>query len=529
MIPFRFNLTFALLTSLASLLILTWLMVSLISFKTAEKDLLLQKKREVRLLMSAFAAVVTEPVSSAAATPVMTRLAAKIEQEKDFADLLVVDATGRPVFNRGDRSGIDGQLQELLRSGGETTQINTRERLVSRYISIPGKAGIAGAARLSLSLNEDYIRLKQSQRLLLAYFVLDFLLLLVLGAFLLRRSVVQPMRKLLASTERIASGDYSHTVHVAGSAEIADLADSFNKMLFALQQNRTEVESHVKSLEQVNIDLRAAREETIRSEKLASVGLLAAGMAHEIGTPLSAIIGYAGILRDELHNDPQKEDYLRRIEQEGERINRIVRELLNYARPTVAELEPLAIGELLAEMLEMLQRQGVFKKIATSLQVEPGLPLIVLDRHQMLQVLINLALNARDAMPDAGELAIKVTRDEFNRNSNAQPAVAEMVAMGRRRDDFGGAFQAQFVGTPPVSISCIRIDIADSGSGIPLEHLGRIFDPFFTTKEPGKGTGLGLSICARIIDSFGGRITVQSSPGQGSCFSIWLPVRKGEG
>jgi signal transduction histidine kinase len=521
MTAFRFNFTFAILTSLALLLVLTWLLISLISFKTAENDLMKQKRGEVRILLAAFTAVLTDKDLHDPVSATTSRVATKLELERSFAGLLLIDATGKPLLSVAEKQGADSQLLEVLHNGGDAFVINSKQRIVTRYAAIHGKKGIAGAVKLSLSFADDYVRLKQSQRLLLLYFILDSLLLLVLGAFMLRRSLVIPMRRLVASTERIAAGDYGNMVHVPGSSEIAALSDSFNKMLIALQEERMAVDSHVKSLEQANIELREAREETIRSEKLASVGVLAAGMAHEIGTPLSAIIGYAGILRDELRSDPEKDDYLRRIEQEGNRINRIVRELLNYARPTPQELEPLDLSELISYTLEMLERQGIFKKITPSFTAETDLPRITLDREQMLQVLINLVLNARDAMPDGGKLDISVSKDQFQQP--VEPVDGKKV-IGRRHDDFSGAFGIRFAETVQRNIPCVRIDIADSGEGIPAEQLGRIFDPFFTTKEPGKGTGLGLSISARIVDSLGGRITVRSSPADGSCFTIWLPA-----
>jgi signal transduction histidine kinase len=312
-------------------------------------------------------------------------------------------------------------------------------------------------------------------------------------------------------------------VQVPGGAEIAELARSFNVMLAALKSKQEEADAHMKSLEKANQDLQAAREETIRTEKMASVGLLAAGTAHEIGTPLSAIIGYTGILLDELKDDELKADYLRRIEKESARIDRIVRDLLNYARPSTAEFEHVDVACLLEETFDMLERQGAFKKIGRSMEVEKDIPPLFIDRHQMLQVLINLIINARDAMPQGGEITVRVYTGELRMNPGKDPRLPPLVTMGRRKEDFQGAFRASFLSGRSFA-NCVKIEVRDSGTGIDEEILGRIFDPFFTTKEPGKGTGLGLSISARIIDSFGGRITVESARGNGTRFIIWLPV-----
>jgi len=210
-----------------------------------------------------------------------------------------------------------------------------------------------------------------------------------------------------------------------------------------------------------------------------------------------------------------------RIEQDAGRIDRIVRDLLHYARPTHGERLHVQISGLLDETVALLTGQGAFKKITTTVMTSEDLPEPYLDRFQLQQVLINLLINARDAMPHGGHIEVRASCAEMSmqRMSEAYSGVIR----GRRRDDFSGIF-SRSLPSDDASLPCIRIDIRDAGEGISSENLDRIFDPFFTTKEPGKGTGLGLSIAARIIDSFGGRITVSSTVGEGSCFSVWLPV-----
>jgi signal transduction histidine kinase len=321
---------------------------------------------------------------------------------------------------------------------------------------------------------------------MITYFALDFILLLGLGAFVLSRIVVSPVNRLLTATEKITGGVYGHQLSVSGALELARLAESFNAMSSTLAQKQQEVSSHVASLEQVNRDLELAREEAVRSEKMASVGLLAAGTAHEIGTPLASVMGYAEILVQELDHNPVQADYLHRILDGCARIDRIVRDLLDYARPKQATCEPVDLLPLLQRSVELLQHQGIFKGVQVVLNGEPGLPPVSLDPHQLQQVLVNLLLNARDAMPDGGRLQLIL----------------------KQSADAGWQL----------------LEVRDSGVGIAPEHISKLFDPFFTTKDPGRGTGLGLAIAARIIESFGGKITVQSRVGQGSCFTICLPV-----
>src|SRR6266571_1752816 len=281
--PFKFSLTFAILASLASLLVLTWILLSLISFKTAEQDLYSSKNEEGRLLLASFlyllpAHPLSTPIDLTPADRYVTRLAA----EKDFTGLTVIDRQGRVVYQRGERHGVDARLLATLRQGGESSAFAPNSRQLWRYAPLTDDGELVGAARLTLSLGGEQEKLQRSRHIFLAYFLLDFLLLLGFGAYLLSRLIVVPVRKLLAATERITAGDYSYKVHVPGSREIAELARSFNVMVEALRTKQHEVATYVESLETANRELQAAREETLRSEKLASVGLLGAGMAHEI-------------------------------------------------------------------------------------------------------------------------------------------------------------------------------------------------------------------------------------------------------
>ncbi len=519
---FRFSLTYSILLALSSLLFLTWLLLSLIAFTTAEQDVYTMKGEEGKALLITLRRAIPMPLAARnLKESAFAVFADSLTQMDGFSGLLLVDKNGKTIFSLADRKGADLRLQATLRSGIDSSVISHGRQEVLLYAPLTFQGQTFGAARLSLNLSREHARLAKSRRLFQTYFILDFLVLLVLGYILLKRIIVLPMRRLIHATERIASGDYSQVVNVPGSAEIAELADSLNAMLSALRDNRSEVERHVRSLERVNNQLQVAREEGLRSERLASLGLLAAGTAHEIGTPLAAIIGYAGILREELADDADKFDYALRIDQEAERIDRIVCDLLNFARPSQGELESLPAGPIIEETLALLTGQGAFRTVSTDLVVEDNLPELCLDRFQFQQVLINLLINARDAMSNGGIIKVRAVSCELSDDLRSLDLTREVH--GRRREDFGGAFLSSF--SLAGESQYIRIDIQDSGEGISAENLDRVFDPFFTTKEPGKGTGLGLSLVARIVDSFGGRITVSSDPGIGTCFSIWLPVK----
>ncbi len=400
--------------------------------------------------------------------------------------LTLLDSAGKAVFTAG-RDGTDVYMPFLL-----------PDNITSEGAIMPGGAyfvrtlpvsrnGVqAGRAGLVVSLADEKVRIQRSRQLFLSYFALDFILLLGIGSYILSRIVVRPVDRLLSATEKITGGYYGNRVVVSGPMELARLAESFNIMSDTLRTKEEEVGSHVRAIEEANRELKQAREEAVRSEKMASVGLLAAGTAHEIGTPLASVIGYAEILASELEHDPSHTDYLVRIMDSCGRIDRIVRGLLEYARPKAPAFEDVDTGKLLLETVELLKHQGQMKKCRVEIASESGLPLVALDPYQLQQVLINLMMNAADAMEEGGMMSIS----------------------------------ARYINPDDT----VQIDIADTGSGILPENISRIFDPFFTTKEPGRGTGLGLAIAARIIEGFGGRITVHSSPGAGSCFTLTLPA-----
>ena len=483
----RFSLTFYILSALSCLLVLTWILLSLISFKTAENDLFAQKGEQGRLLLATIAELMPRPLVEPEPASAAARYLALLARERSFAGLYVTDRTGRLLYAKSDRSGTDQGLLGVLKSGRDSFQLSRDSRFVHCYAAISERGRVIGAARLTLSLAAEQEKLIGSRHLFLAYFVLDFLLLLVFGSYLLSRTVVMPIRRLLTVTRRIAAGDLEGAVHVPGSSEVAELSSAFNSMVLALREKRQEVEQKVASLNRANQEILEARNESIRSEKMASVGLLGAGMAHEIGTPLAAIMGYTGILAEELAGDPEKSDYLRRIAEESRRIDRIVRGLLDYARPKEAVQQEMQLRPLMEKTVELIGAQGALKLLSVSLEVEDDLPPLHADPHQLEQLLLNLIMNARDAMPRGGELRLKGSREG---------------------DD-------------------ILLEVIDNGEGMTPEQVPRVFDPFFTTKEPGKGTGLGLAVAARIADSCGGRLSVQSELGRGSRFVLKIPV-KGE-
>ncbi len=235
--------------------------------------------------------------------------------------------------------------------------------------------------------------------------------------------------------------------------------------------------------------------EVEQAERLALVGRLAAGIAHEVGSPLNVILGTAQMMQQgKSASDPDAEELQTIINQIG-RINRLIQQLLNYARPERIRFEELSLAEQMRGATAFLR--GRFEGLAIDLRVEiePDLPLLRGDRDQIQQVLINLLMNACDAFP-------------ADRNGRENRIVL------RARKRIGAAAEG----------SVLRLEVEDNGAGIPAEHIPSLFEPFFTTKEVGRGTGLGLAVSRRIVEEHGGRIGVQSRVGEGTLFTIDFPI-----
>jgi signal transduction histidine kinase len=374
------------------------------------------------------------------------------------------------------------------------------------------------------------MNLLESKKIILITIISDAVVLIIFGSYLLSRSLVKPLKDLVRLTQKISEGDFSAKIEVTSQNEIGQLVGSFNRMIEKLKENRESLENYLESLESTNEQLKQAQEELIRTEKLASIGRFAAGVAHEVGNPLGAILGYTSILRKEGIGRQESEDYMNRIEKEIERINKIVRELLDFARPSKFEIREVEINKIIESTLSLLSYQKNFKNIQTQLDLQWDLPLIKGDESQLSQVFINIILNAIDAMPTGGILQIQTQRHviEYLYADRSQRIYAPRRRSDPTESDYSHLRKYHPFSTGLTQFSkgerLVRVRITDTGSGIKKEDLENIFDPFFTTKAPDKGTGLGLSISLKIVESLGGEIRVESEVGKGTTFEVYFPA-----
>jgi two-component system NtrC family sensor kinase len=293
----------------------------------------------------------------------------------------------------------------------------------------------------------------------------------VIALYLINR-IVKPINEVVAASDVIAGGNYSKKIRLFRESELSHLSEAFNRMIDAIFDRDMKIKE-------------TAHNQLAQSEKLASLGRLAAGIAHEINNPLTGVLTYSSMLKDDLAGTEYVED-LNVIIDETLRCRKIVKEVLDFARETRLEKEYVDLNKTLNSALAIIEKHVSFRKVELIKLFSDDIPEILVDVNQMKSVINNLALNAADAMPDGGQLKVETYYNKDDKN--------------------------------------VYISFKDSGAGISPENLGKIFDPFFTTKEPGKGTGLGLAVIYGIIERHNGRITVHSIQGSGTEFLIKLPA-----
>ncbi len=323
---------------------------------------------------------------------------------------------------------------------------------------------------------------------------------LVLGAFVgfvARRTVVRPVTDLVTATRAVAAGDYSTEIKVATLNELGALEQSFNEMIAALAKARAERQALLETLEQQVEDrtaaLKEAQAQLVQSEKLSSLGRLAASIAHEINNPLAGILTYAKLLIRMLDGGQVDEPtraasvkHLKLVQRETERCTAIVRNLLDFARQRPLSLKDTDVSAILDEAVSLVSHQAALKGLTISKSCAP-VPRIKADAGQLRQAVVNLVLNGFEAMQSGGTLTLRCA----------------LAAGGRQ-----------------VEVTC-----QDTGVGIPPDRLAKVFDPFFSTKE--MGTGLGLSVVYGIIERHGGTIDIASEVGKGTTVVVRLPANGG--
>ena len=375
----------------------------------------------------------------------------------------------------------------------------------------------------SLNLGPEYLYV-----VLVIAIALDLVLLGLVANYRLRVLVLSPVEDMVEGAERIASGLEQHRLPGSDTAEIERLSQAVNRMAGRLIRNQELLAENVRSLDETNRELSAARSSLARADKMASIGHLASGIAHEIGNPLGAIMGYVELGR---RTGEGEAEWLDGISHETGRIDAIVRGLLDYGRPKAAATREMDVNEVIEQAVDLMRVQGRLKGVEAFLELSSGVDTVTADPFQLEQVLVNLLLNSIDAVEESGESGWIRVRSK----SATITALDRWGSTGVRRDDPQGIDyshlrrldQARDPG-PARQLAegdkAVEVMVMDSGPGIPADDVRRVFDPFFTTKAPGLGTGLGLAVSARLIEIMGGTIEAVPAGDDGASFRILLPA-----
>lgn len=340
-------------------------------------------------------------------------------------------------------------------------------------------------------LEAPYVDLRN--RVVFTFLGIAFLSVVLLSiiAYFATTNIIKPLKELSFATEKVAQGNLSYRVKIKSGDEIGQLADSFNQMIVELQKATDRYLALTRTLEDKvrgkTKDLKEAQDQLIQSEKLTSLGKLAAGIAHEINNPLTSILINSHLISEKLKEDNRFKENLDLVIDETTRCSEIVKGLLEFSRQTPPEKNPAGVNEVIEKTLLLLRSQLIVHNVEVNKDLNRNLPRIMIDINKIEQVFTNIILNALEAMPDGGELLIS----------------SQIV------------LDNQFV----------EIIFQDNGCGIPKENISKIFDPFFTTKGT-TGTGLGLSVSYGIVQQHGGTITVQSEVGKGTIITIQLPINE---
>jgi two-component system, NtrC family, sensor kinase len=358
---------------------------------------------------------------------------------------------------------------------------------------------VLGVLDINYSLDQMESRLRKGA-LTVAGFSLLFLVVASIAVGLFTHRLVHvPLRDLETGAKRLASGDLEQPIPVRSADEFGELAASFNAMTTALRNSQSELREWGRTLEQKverrTEQLRRAQSETARGEKLASVGLLAAGIAHELNNPLTGILTFAHLVRQNMPDDSPDAADLDLVIRETKRCAAIIKRLLDFAREKEPEKKFADLNQIVEDTARILERPARLRDIEVAMELDRNLPHIWVDPDQIKQVIMNMLVNAQHAVDEKGSITVRTRRCP---HKSPEPE-AEPVPM-------------------------IELAIIDTGCGIPEKNLQRIFDPFFTSKEVGKGTGLGLSVSHGIVKAHGGLIEVESKVGEGTTFRVYLPL-----
>jgi len=419
---------------------------------------------------------------------------------------------GSMVAAWGGGDALDPETRALAEAARERREPLLRPGAVWGEIrfAAPVGEGLVAAARLPAAAS---LRLRAMPLALAAILLaLDVAVFTAFGATVLRRRVALPLRRLAHAARGIADGAFDTSVPEEGPREAVEVAAAFNEMSEALAVRTAALEKAVAELRSTNSELRQTRAGLDRAERLAAVGRLAAGVAHEVGNPMGALLAFVDLAGRDPGLAAGSREHLARAAQQGERVRRILRQLLDFAHPGAAKAppRPLDLAAAAHEAAALVRAQQRYAGVRLDVAVEGEPPPALGDPAGVAQILLNLLLNAADAVQAAGGSRVAL----LVRPAPLAVREGESPTLARARRAPGG----------------VECRVADDGCGVAVEDRERIFDPFFTTKDPGEGTGLGLSNSLRLAEEMGGVLELVEPPeGLRTAIALRLPAAAADG
>ncbi len=435
----------------------------------------------------------------------------EVMAESDVECASIIADDGRPLFSLRPDCDAQGLLKRLVplsmaenkrqvRFSGETWGVFWKQE---EYLAIAwplvNENRTIGGTGMVLQLKGIYKALRKVQGLFWSYFSINLILLTLAGLYQISKITVKPLNRLLDRAGQFREEGDMAFAHEEDKNEFGKLSAALNRIFMGISRDKAALKQTVQSLENLNLELKQTQKDMVRAEKLASVGRLSSGIAHEIGNPIGIVLGYLNLLKEENLPYGERMDFIARAQTEIHRINTVVRQLLDFAKPATDEIKPVPVNEILSGLADVITPQPFMARIRLSLKLSAVNDIVAGNPDSIRQVFFNLLINAADA--------ISSREDHFNGSIDVSTENINIL------DSESGK-----------TLPSLKITVRDNGCGITDENLANIFDPFFTTKDPGKGTGLGLSVSFMIVENMGGKMEAENNADKGASLYVLLPL-----
>ncbi len=444
-----------------------------------------------------------------------------------FCYALLTDSKSKQQIEIGqNESAFDNHIDKIastaLQTGKPFSQLTgvtwdvlgKQPRYAVFAIPLFGQNRVVASISVVFDLEKNYLFFRQTQFVLFILMLINTAILTFIGMFSMGKIIIKPIQRLVNRVDAFNENDNQVFFSDKKDSEFNTLSKSINSMVRRIALDKEKLQQTIRSLEKSNSELKQAQNDVIHAEKMASVGRLTAGIAHEIGNPIGIVMGYMELLGQDDINDDERSEFLTRTEAEIGRIDVIIKQLLNYSRTSNYRSDTVSVHQVILDTLEIVKFQPVISAIKIRSELTAKNDSVRASADQLRQVCLNLILNATDAIAvstnsDNGQILITSalrTNTDVGVNPNAPAGPNNEPSASTRQ-------------SPVLTVSFI-----DNGTGIAPTDIDYIFDPFFTTKDPGKGTGLGLSVSFKIIERLGGVISAASDGTDGTTMTIQLPL-----